>query len=310
MRAPCRCRDSSGPLSCVTPGTYDSRMNDELIALEELRSDCSWQANERAARATRAWLMGRGLAAEAHDLLIAPVDGNVPAPGLFSAIRMMGEACTESCNASDGVWMLLRHEFDETSEEKLEAGLETGLDAAREVERWMRRIAALCIGLSAQLPNSDATARSDRAAVVALKAFSDPADLADDGVWHSSTNFDELATELAGDLGRMVIDHDCKLLVRDGDAADPFSIEFEVDEIGNLTVRATGAGGCESNALVDLGWTEDDGVYQAEWDDPLPLIDPTWMAITTLVDLFHVSSPEGLDFSIESTRPTASFVED
>ena len=284
-------------------------MDNGLLALEELRSDCSWQANERAARATRAWLMGRGLAAEAHDLLMAPVDGNVPAPGLFSAVRMMGEACTESCNASDGVWMLLRHEFDETSEEKLEAALGTGLDAAREVERWMRRIAAICIGLSAQLPSSDATARSDRAAVVALKTFSDPADLADDYVWHNSTNFDELATELAGDLGRMVIDHDCKLLVRSGDAADPFSIEFEVDEVGNLTVRLTGAGGCDGNALVELGWTKDEGNYHAEWDDPLPLIDPTWLAISTLVDHFHVPSPEGLSFSIESTRPPATFVE-
>ena len=284
-------------------------MNDELLALEELRSDWGWQANERAARATRAWLMGRGLAAGAHDLLVAPEDGNVPAPGLFSALRMMSEACTESCNASDGVWMLFRHGFDETSEEKVEAGLERGLDAAREVERWMRRIAALCIGLSAQLPSSDATARSDRAAVVALKTFSDPADLADDGVWHNSTNFDELATELAGDLGRMVIDHDCKLLVRGGSPTDPFSIEFEVDEVGNLTVRLTGAGGCESNALVELGWSEHEDGYLAEWDDPLPLIDPTWLAITTLVDHFHVPSPEGLDFSIESTRQAATFVD-
>ncbi len=283
-------------------------MNDELLALEELRSDVGWQANERAARATRAWLMGRGLAAEAQDLVMAPVDGHVPAPGLFSAVRMMGEACTESCNASDGVWMLMQDDFDQTSEIKLEVALGSGLDYAREVECWMRRIAALCIGLSAQLPSSDATARSDRAAVVALKSLSDPADLADDGVWHSSTNFDELATELAGDLGRMVIDHDCRLTVRGGDAADPCSIEFEVDGVGNLTVRLAGAGGCESDALVKLGWTRDEDAYRAAWDDPLPLIEPTLLAISTLVDHLHVSSPEDLDFSIQSTRSRASSV--
>lgn len=284
-------------------------MNDELLALEELRSECRWQANEQAARASRAWLMGRGLAAEAHDLLMAPLDGNIPAPGLFSAVRMMGEACTESCNASDGVWILLRHEFDETSEERLEAGLGAGLDAAREVERWMRRIAALCIGLSSQLPNNDATARSDRAAVVALKIFSEPADLADDGVWHNSIDFDELATELAGDLGRMVIDHDCKLIVQGGDGGDPFSVEFEVDQVGNLTARLIGAGNVESDALVELGWTEHEGAHQAEWDDPLPLTDPTWLVMTTLVDHFHVPSPEELSFSVESTRPRVIFVD-
>jgi len=252
--------------------------------------------------------MGRGLAAEAQDLLMAPVDGQVPAPGLISAVRLMGEACTESCNASDGVWMLMQNEFDETTDEKLEAALASGLDFAREGERRMRRIAALCIGLSAQLPSSDATARSDRAAVVALKSFSDPADLADDGVWRCSITFDELATELAGDLGRMVIDYDCRLTVKGGDSADPFSIEFEVDGVGNLAVRLAGAGGCESHALVELGWTHHEGGYRAAWDDPLPLIEPTLLAISTLVDHLHVASPEDLDFSIEFTTSQASFV--
>jgi len=134
-------------------------MNDEVLSQDDEVSAYGFEANRRAARATQAWLMGRGLAAEAQDLQTAPEEGNTPAPGLFTAVRMMGDACTESCNAADVVFQLLRQELDAATEEKLSTALEASSAAAKEVERWMRRIAALCIGLSAYLATTDATER-------------------------------------------------------------------------------------------------------------------------------------------------------
>ena len=117
----------------------------------------------------------------------------------------------------------------------------------------MRRIAALCIGLSAYLATTDATERSDRAAVVALKLAGEPIDLVDDGLWHNSTRFDEMSTELAGDLGRMIIDHDCLLIAEGTKAEDSFRIEFEVDSVGNLSVQLSSANEVDTSALLELG---------------------------------------------------------
>ena len=38
--------------------------------------DYASEANWHAARATEHWLVGRGLAAEAQDLIMAPMEGN------------------------------------------------------------------------------------------------------------------------------------------------------------------------------------------------------------------------------------------
>jgi hypothetical protein len=274
-------------------------MDDEILSLEELSEDICYQANQRAARATQSWLIGRGLAAEAQDLQMAPMEGNAPAPGLFTAVRMMGESCTDSCNAADTVLLLLRQEFDATSGQKLEAALEASAVAAREVERWMRRIAALCIGLSSYLTNTDETVRSDRAAVVALKLVNESMTLVDDGLWHSSTRFDEFSTELAGDLGRMIIDHDCILTIEGIGAEDRFRIDFEVDGVGNLSARFSGAEEVEPSEMVELGWKVIGDTYRTEWDDPLAISNPVWLAITTLEEHLHISSPAELKCSIE-----------
>ena len=169
----------------------------------------------------------------------------------------------------------------------------------------MRRIAALCIGLSTYLTNTDETVRADRAAVVALKLVNEPMTLVDDGLWHCSTRFDEFSTELAGDLGRMIIDHDCTLTIEAIDAEDSFRIDFEVDDVGNLSARLSGAEHVHPSAMVELGWKVVGGTFLAEWDDPLPISNPIWLVITTLQEHLHVSSPTELRCSIEQSGPIA-----
>ena len=70
---------------------------------------------------------------------MAPMEGNTPAPGLFAAVRMMGDDCTEACNSADTVLQLLQQEFDAEAEEKLAVAVEASSVSASNVERWMRR---------------------------------------------------------------------------------------------------------------------------------------------------------------------------
>ena len=263
--------------------------------------DYASEANWHAARATEHWLIGRGLAAEAQDLIMAPMEGNTPAPGLFVAVRLMGDDCTESCNSADTVLQLLQQEFDTETEEKLAVAVEASSVSASNVERWMRRIAALCIGLSSHLTATDESQRSDRAAVVALQLCSEPVPLVDDGLWHNSTRFDELATELAGDLGRMIIDHDCILTVERTDEGQAFSIEHEVDNVGNLSVQLSGVANLDTSEMIELGWLESGGTFRAGWADPLSIAEPVWLVITTLVEHLHVPSPADLRWSIRDS---------
>ena len=129
--------------------------------------------------------------------------------------------------------------------------------------------------------------------------------MTDDGLWHNSTRFDELSTELAGDLGRMIIDHDCLLIVEGTGVEDSFRIAFEVDSVGNLSVQLSGANEVDTSALIELGWTEGDGAYRAQWDDPLSISGPVWLVVNALVEHLHVPSPTELRFSIERSGPVA-----
>jgi hypothetical protein len=114
-------------------------------------SDYGYAANRFAARATQAWLLGRGLAAETQDLQRASEAGPLPAPGLFQALRLLGDACTASCNAAGTVFVLCGEDPEVDTKLAIYRALATVHTSTLEAERWMRRIAALCGGISAHL---------------------------------------------------------------------------------------------------------------------------------------------------------------
>ena len=136
---------------------------------------------------------------------------------------------------------------------------------------------------------------------MALQLCSEPVPLVDDGLWHNSTRFDELATELAGDLGRMIIDHDCILTVERTDEGHAFTIDLEVDDVGNLSVQLSGVANLDTSEMIELGWFESGGTFRAGWEDPLSIADPVWLVVTTLVEHLHVPSPADLRWSIRDS---------
>lgn len=174
---------------------------------------------------------------------------------------------------------------------------------ARESELWMRRIAAICGGVSAHLAGSDEIERADRAAVIALESGDEPMDLVDDGLWHVSTTFGELSTELAGDFFRMVIDHNCLLVIEPVNSVDPFTLRCRIDEVGNLTLTLDSVKQLDLPLLIDLGWSEDGGAVAAYWDDPLPIREPVELIKATLQDHLGVSGPIELSVSMKELTP-------
>ena len=261
------------------------------------------QANQFAGRATQAWLAGRGLAAEAQDLQGASMSGPVLAPGLLSAVRQMGDACTASCNAANTVFVLLNQELDASTEGKIDESLFVAHTSARETEMWTRRIAALCGGVSAHLAGSDDVERADRAAVVTLKSGDEPMDLVDDGLWHVSTSFEEFSTEIAGDFFRMVLDHNCLLVIEPSNSADPFTLRCRIDGVGNLTLTLDSDKQLDLAALIDLGWSDDGGALAAYWEDPLSIREPVELIKGSLGDHLGISNPTELRLSIRELPP-------
>ena len=271
-------------------------------AFDPVRS-FGFEANRWAARATRAWLTGRGLGAEVRELQEASSAGRIAAPGLARALSRLGDACTESCNAASSSFLLLDQELDEETLDRLEAALSEAKVHATSAERWMRRLAELCGGVSAQLPGSDEVERADRAAVVALRMEDEPVPLVDDGPWQSSTSMDELRTELGGYLFRMIIDHRCRLEILPAAGSRDFSLCCEVDAVGNLEMTLESKTPLNAAALVLLGWSLEGSTFSARWDDPLPIREPVELVRTTLNDYVMVRSPTELSFDISSVEP-------
>jgi len=256
-------------------------------------------SNSGAARATEAWLTGRGLASVAKEIQSASLEGPLPAPGRKEAMHLLGDSCIVACAASDRTFKLLNRKLKSDTKAKVLELHEVIVAAADESELWMRRLAQLCGGLSSHRSGGSHMRRADRALVMALKNVDNPIDLVDDGLWHNATTFDEFSVELAGDLVRMVIDHDCCLSIEDTDSDPKFRIDCVVNPVGDVTVELVCDMELDRTALFDLGWSDERGRIWARYDDPMWIREPVELIKATLTDHLGVQSPGELALSIE-----------
>ena len=283
----------------------------EVVSVVEIRDEeyrRDWpneitKANRLSARATRAWLIGRGLAAEIQDLQGAGNESRLPAPGLFRAVRLMSDACAVACVAANSTFLLTGAPGEAPPKEAMDAALFATLHKTRESELWMHRIAALCLGVSAHLAGNDAVDRADRAAVFALTDGEEPATLADEGLWHVATTMEEFCVELAGDFCRLNIEHNSLLVIKPFEAKRDFILRCRFDERGDLTLTIERdvqfEGDLQLAPLLEMGWEEDAGAVTAFWHDPFTIREPIELIRETLVDYFKVASPDQLQVSVE-----------
>lgn len=244
-------------------------------------------ANRLAARATRAYLIGRGLAAEIDDARFPDDEGPIPAPHLDELITELGIATGEACNAGDRVAQLLD---DAEAGAAVSAALDETIAAAMAAERITRSVAQVMLGVTSQLGWNDAIARGERAAVMVLHPVdADTVPLVDDGVTLHARHDPELITELCGALCRMIIDHDCELVLR-ATRDDERRLVLRVDAVENLHASADGLES-ELERLVDLGWDIGKGAsVESSWDDPLSVVEPARLVLKTL-RIFSPDSP-------------------
>jgi len=258
-----------------------------------------WSSNGSAAAATASWLTGRGLAAEIESLRWA-VDGDpIPAPGVREAVESLTAACGEACNGSDALRFLAAGDADDDA---VAAGQKTADAIARaveEAERWMRRLAQLCLGISVHLAGSDATAMAERAAVMAI--VSSGVSLVDDGLWVASTSMVEFAPELAGWLCRVCVEHDCRLTFHDPEDPGRFSIEVLVDEVGNLELSCTFADPGLLPRAERRGWEREGDRLVSRWLDPFHPAEVAGLLIDTLLGECGITSPTDLALEIAAS---------
>ena len=198
------------------------------------RADPLDLANTQAARATTAYLLGRGLAVEIDDSRFPDDRDPIPAPGLADLVEELAAATGDACNAGDLVAQLLRGPNDEDRRAFLHAALDDSVDASETAQRTTRSLAQLALGVTSQLGWNDEIARAERAATMVLHPVEERVvSLAEDGLVLRAHHDPELVTELCGAFCRMIVDHDCELELR-STTGEPCRIVVRVDEVGNL----------------------------------------------------------------------------
>jgi hypothetical protein len=214
------------------------------------------RANAAGLRASRAWLMGRSLAAEVEDVRLQGGDDPIPAPGLPKLLDHLERDLRDVLALAERVEVLLsgpERAVDLLSIIAVE--LEAAEEGADEIERITRQLAQLALGVSTGLAPGKRAERLDSAAVAVLhppEGTGPIVDLVEDGLELSSHDREDLQVELRGLFCRMLLDGNTTvrigevelrvgldqtlhLLTPDGDSAWPAPVEV------TIPARAAGA---------------------------------------------------------------------
>ncbi len=173
-------------------------------------TDVGNRANAAGLRASRAWLLGRGLAAEVEDLRLRAGEDPIPAPGLPQLLERLERDLRDVLALSERVDALTagpERAVDLPSIIAVE--LDAAEEGADEIERVTRQLAQLALGVSTGLAPSKRADRLDNAAVAVLHppTGTDPTRaLVDDGLELFSRDRQELQVELRGLCCRMLLD--------------------------------------------------------------------------------------------------------
>jgi hypothetical protein len=167
------------------------------------------RANAAGLNASRAWLLGRALAAEVEQVRFTGGEP-VPAPGLPELLDRLEQDLRDVLALSDRVDTLLggpERAVDLPAIVAVE--LSAAEEGAEEIERVTRQLAQLALGVSTGLAPSRRAERLDSAAVAVLHP---PAEggrtrhLVDDGLELFGHDRRELEVELRGLCCRMLLD--------------------------------------------------------------------------------------------------------
>ena len=177
------------------------------------------RADAAGLRASRAWLLGKGLADEVDDVRFQSGVKPVRAPGLPKLVDRLEHYVHDVLALSERVEALLAGterswDLDSIIEVEVEAA-EEGADA---VEQVARQIGQLALGVSMGLAPSDRAERLDSAAIAVLTprgAGSGTPCLVDDGIELFCRDKQDLRVELRGIFCRMLLDRNVSVRIGD-----------------------------------------------------------------------------------------------
>ena len=177
------------------------------------------RANAAGLRASRAWLLGKSLAGEIEDVRYQAGEDPIPAPGLPSLLDRLEQDLFDVLALAERADGLI-HDPDPTVD--LPSVILVEVDAAEEgadeIERVVRRLAQLALGVSTGLVPSRRAERLDSAAVAVLHPPAGtgiPVGLAEDGLELFAHNRRELLVELRGTFCRMLLDRNVTIDIGD-----------------------------------------------------------------------------------------------
>jgi hypothetical protein len=120
----------------------------------------------------------------------------------------------------------------------------------------------------------------------------------DDGHLALADEYEGVAVELRGLFCRAILDKHTRITIQplsSGSVESAWHINAETDAFGNLTVTLFGLSAERRERLERRGWTlAENGTYQAEYEDPLPVALPSGLIIDTVRDEFDVEYPDQL----------------
>jgi hypothetical protein len=179
--------------------------------------DVGRRADAAGLRASRAWLLGKGLADEVDDVRFQSGEKPVRAPGLPKLVDRLERYARDVLALSERVDALLAGtERSWDLESIIEVEVEAAEEGADAVEQVARQIAQLALGVSMGLEPSDRAERLESAAIAVLTppgGGSESADLVDDGIELFCRDKQDLRVELQGVFCRMLLDRDVSVRI-------------------------------------------------------------------------------------------------
>lgn len=243
----------------VTTRTYPMNVARHFDEIQE--------AHDAAARASVAWLLAVGLAAEIDAIRFPDGFSPVPAPGLSGYVC---DAERHSANAAFAADRVATLTMDPEASDATATAASATLTAAVGAERSARRVAQLALGVSAHLIGDDRVERLDRAAVAVLFP---PAGhrlrtrLSEDRIVLRAKVRPELVVEIAGVLCRALVERNtCVRLTGPADT----DVEVIVDEGTTIQILLNvKRGDLDGDWQAAMG-----GGWVALWPSPVTIREP------------------------------------
>ena len=248
------------------------------------------QVDDAAGAASRGWVSALGLFSAIDGFRFGDASQPIPAPGLEDLREEAATHALDAVAAAHARSIVENECSDEAgSVDALQHAVQRAEEALDGVNRCVRLLAQLALGVAQLALAADDTELIERAAVAILTDPETEIAAAEDRLTLFSRYPSELEVELAGLFARMLVDWGGTLVLTGPSMPD--IVIHVVSSTGALELTIPSPERTER--LARLGWTElADGSVAARWEGPITLVTPAKLLAATITDCFDVMPAE------------------